>query len=217
MAYAARRRVAPVGYHVIACADRELRERFAAAGALGTRELEEVARQRRQAHAVVHAPQRAGLARLLHRGRVKRPQLEAAPARHRDAVLLKQPHAQRVQPLLRLPQALQQRHIRQVGQIRLSRPHHRLPQRVPAPQMDQQRAQQVVHRLVLAQPLQRAGVLGQLPPLTGQERHQQVPVLVHRDSPPVSVSDITILRPDTDIKLALMPCAPPSSWNPKST
>ena len=65
----------------------------------------------------------------------------------------------RVQPTLGFLQPLQQRHVRQVRQMRLSGANHRLPQRVSAAEMQQKGPQQVVDRLVFAQPLQRPGIL----------------------------------------------------------
>ena len=79
---------------------------------------------------------------------------------------------------------LQQPHVRQVRQTRLPGAHDRLAQRVPASQMEQERAQQALDRLVLAQPLQCSGVLCQLPPVCGQKRHQHFPVLVQSCQPP---------------------------------
>ncbi len=58
------------------------------------------------------------------------------------------------QPTLsRFFQPLQQRHVGQVRQMRLSGPNHRFPQRVSAAEVQQEGPQEVVDRLVLAQPL----------------------------------------------------------------
>ena len=76
VASAPRRRIAAIGQHMVAGADRELRQRFSGARPLGPRQLEEIARQRRQAHAVVQAPQRPARARFLHRRRIHGPNLE---------------------------------------------------------------------------------------------------------------------------------------------
>ena len=59
-------------------------------------------------------------------------------------------------------------------------PNHRFPQRVSAAEVQQQGSQEVVDRLVLAQPLQRPGVVRQLAPVLREERQQHIPVLVHR-------------------------------------
>ena len=92
------RRIAAVGQHMVAGADRELRQRFSRARPLGPRQLEEVARQRRQAHAVVQAPQRPARARFLHRRRIHGPDLERASGDDRQTLLLEQADTQRVQP-----------------------------------------------------------------------------------------------------------------------
>ena len=83
---------------MVAGADRELRQRFSRARPLGPRQLEEVARQRRQAHAVVQAPQRPARARFLHRRRIHGPDLERASGDDRQTLLLEQADTQRVQP-----------------------------------------------------------------------------------------------------------------------
>ena len=115
---------------MVAGADRELRQRFSRARPLGPRPLEEVARQRRQAHAVGQGPQRPARSRFLHRRRIHRPHLERAPGDDRETLLLEQADTQRVQPTLGFLQALQQRHVRQVRQVRLSGANHRFPQRI---------------------------------------------------------------------------------------
>ena len=145
------------------------------AGPLGPRQLEEVARQRRQAHAVVQTPQRPARSRFLHGRRIHGPHLERAPGDDRQALLLEQPDTQRVQPALGFLQPFQQRHVRQVRQMRLSGANHRLPQRVSAAEVQQKGPQQVVDRLVFAQPLQRPGILRQFAPVLGEERQQQPP------------------------------------------
>ncbi len=113
-------------------------------------------------HAVMHAPQRPGLARLLDRRRVDRPDLQAP--------LPEQLDAQGAQPGLRLLQPIPQSPGRQLGQVRLPGAHHGFVQRVPAPEMNQQHPQQVVRRLVLAQPLQSPRARCQIPPVAGKER-----------------------------------------------
>ena len=85
VANAPRGRIAAVGQHMVAGADRELRQRFSRARPLGSRQLEEVARQRRQAHAVVQAPQRPARSRFLHRRRIHGPNLERGPRDDRQA------------------------------------------------------------------------------------------------------------------------------------
>ena len=107
VANAPRGRIAAVGQHMVAGADRELRQRFSRARPLGSRQLEEVARQRRQAHAVVQAPQRPARSRFLHRRRIHGPNLERAPRDDRQALLLEQTDTQRVQPTLGLLQPFQ--------------------------------------------------------------------------------------------------------------
>ena len=130
------RRVAAVGQHVVARTDRELRERLASTVPFRRRQLEEIAAQRGQIDAVVQPPQRAGPARLLHGRAIERPHLKAPRRGHRYAVLPEQLHAQRVQPVARLPQPLEQGHVRQIRQARLARPHDGLAQGMPAAEMD---------------------------------------------------------------------------------
>ena len=195
VANAPRGRIAAVGQHMVAGADRELRQRFSRARPLGSRQLEEVARQRRQAHAVVQAPQRPARSRFLHRRRIHGPNLERGPRDDRQALLLEQTDTQRVQPTLGLLQPFQQRHVRQVRQMRLSGANHRLPQRVSATEVQQKGPQQVVDRLVFAQPLQRPGILRQFAPVLREERQQHLPVLVHRAGFRVLHPQVRIRRP----------------------
>ena len=56
--------------------------------------------------------------------------------------------------------------------MRLSGANHRLPQRVSATEVQQKGPQQVVDRLVFAQPLQRPGILRQFAPILREERQQ---------------------------------------------
>ena len=199
-----RGRIPAVGQHMVAGADRELRQRFSRARPLDPRQLEEVTRQRRQAHAVVQPPQRPARSRFLHRRRIHRPDLERAAGDDRQTLLLEQTHTQRVQPTLGFLQPLQQRHVGQVRQTRLAGPNHRFPQRVSAAEVQQEGPQQVVDRLVLPQPLQRPGVPRQLPPVPGQERQQHIPVLVHRAGLRVMHAHVRIRRPRSENQLAPM-------------
>ena len=188
VANAASGRIPAIRQNVIAGADRKLRQRFSRAGPLGPRQLEEVARQRRQTDAVVQAPQRPARPRFLHRRRIHRTDPECALGDDRQVALPEQPDTQRAQPLAGFLQALQQRHVGQIRQLRLPGAHRRLPQRVPAAEVQQQGPQEVVHRLVLAQPLQRSGVPRQLLPVRGQERQQHVPILAAR-------ADLRVVHP----------------------
>ena len=72
--------------------------------------------------------------------------------------------------------------------MRLPGANYRFPQRVSAAEVQQEGPQEVVDRLVLAQPLQRPGVLRQLAPVLRQERQQHIPVLIHRAGPPCHAS-----------------------------
>ena len=165
--------------------DRKLRQRFPAARPLRSGHLEKIAGQRRQPHAVVDPPQRPRLPRFPHRRRVHHPKLKALRPGH--PLVTEQLQAHRPQPIPRLLQPLQQRHIGQLRQPRLLRSHNRLPQRVPASQMDQQHPQQVLLRLVLPQTLQSACLPRQLPPVPRKKRLQQLPVLGHSGVPPRSM------------------------------
>ena len=110
-------------------------------------------------------PQRPGTPRLLHGRGVEDPHLETPVPGDRDSVLPKQFHAQRIQPVPRFPEPLQQRHVRQIRKARLPRPYDGFSQRMPASEMDQQRPQQLLRRLVFAQPSQRPGLDRQIPPI----------------------------------------------------
>ena len=132
----------------------------------------------------MQAPQRPARSRFLHRRRIHGPDLERAPGDDRQALLLEQTDTQRVQPTLGFLQPLQQCHVGQVRQMRLPGANYRFPQRVSAAEVQQEGPQEVVDRLVLAQPLQRPGVLRQLAPVLRQERQQHIPVLIHRAGPP---------------------------------
>ena len=165
-----------LGQQIIARLHRELPQRLARADPLGRGQPEEVAGQGRQPHAVVQPPQRPRLARLLHGCGIQRPHLEAPVARHIQTRLIPQCPAQRMQPSLGFPQPLPDRCGGQLGQLRFARTHCRLPQRVAAPEMQQQYAQQVLARLVLAQPLQRPRFRRQFALVRGQELDQQVTV-----------------------------------------
>ena len=70
---ARRGRILLVGQQVVARLHRNPGQGLARARALGRGQLEKVARQGRQPHAVVQSPQRAGLAGFLDRGGVDRP------------------------------------------------------------------------------------------------------------------------------------------------
>ena len=158
-------RVAAVGQDMVAFPDRELRERLARACPLRLRHLEEITRQRRQAYAVMDAPQGARLARFLDRCRVEGPDLEVAIDRQRHPLFLEQGHAQRTQPIRRLLQPLEQRHARKVRQTSLSRSYDGLSQRMATAKMKQQNTQQGLRRLVLAQSFQGPALLCQLLPV----------------------------------------------------
>ena len=209
-------RIAAVGEDMVAGPDWELRQRFSRAGTLRPRQLEEVAGQRRQAHAVVQAPQRPARSRFLHCRRIHRPDLERAPGDDREVLLLEQTDTQRVQPRLGFLQALQQRHVRQVRQMRLAGANHGFPQRVPATEVQQEGPQEVVDALVLAKSLQRPGVLRQLPPISGEERQLHVPVLVHCAGPRVTHPHDRIRRLHCEIKLAPMDLYPRRHHFPQS-
>ena len=88
--------------------------------------------------------------------------------------------------------------------MRLSGANHRFPQRVSAAEVQQEGPQEVVDRLVFAQPLQRPGVLRQLAPVLREERQQHIPVLVHRAGLCVMHPHARIRRPCCEIKLAPM-------------
>ena len=88
--------------------------------------------------------------------------------------------------------------------MRLSGANHRFPQRVSAAEVQQEGPQEVVDRLVFAQPLQRPGVLRQLAPILREERQQHIPVLVHRAGLCVMHPHARIRRPCCEIKLAPM-------------
>ena len=154
-------------------------------------------------------PQRSGPSRLLYRRGVEDPHLESSVRGDGDAVFLKQFHAQRIEPVPRFPEPLQQRHVRQIRQARLPSPHHGLSQRMSASQMDQQRPQQLLRRLVLAQPSQRPRLRRQILPVVRKERDQQVPVLACRPLHHGSAHASTIQNYDAEDKLALMPPPPP--------
>ena len=112
-----------------------------------------------------------------------------------------------MQPTLGFLQALQQRHVGQVREMCLSGANHRFPQRVSAAEVQQEGPQEVVDRLVFAQPLQRPGVPRQLAPTLGEERHQHIPVLVHHAGLRVMHLHARIRRPSHENKLAPMgPC-----------
>ena len=97
-------RIAPLRQQVIPRLHREMHEALSRAAPLRRRQLEEVAGQRRQPHTVMHAPQRPRLARLLHRRRIDRPDLQARTRVQLHPSLPEQLHAQGPQPSLRLLQ-----------------------------------------------------------------------------------------------------------------
>ena len=88
--------------------------------------------------------------------------------------------------------------------MRLSGANHRFPQRVSAAEVQQKGPQQVVDRLVFAQPLQRPGILRQFAPVLREERQQHLPVLVHRAGFRVLHPQVRIRRPRRENKLAPM-------------
>ena len=110
------RGVATVRNHQIAFGKRKLLEGLSRPRARRFRDPEMVTSKRRKANAVVEPPQRAGLARLLHRRRIKQPDLNAPVASQSNALLPRQGDTQRVKPPPRLPQPLHQRNIREVRQ-----------------------------------------------------------------------------------------------------
>ena len=79
-------------------------------------------RQGRGTHTGVPPPRRPRLAGLLHRGRGARPDWEPPRRRGRDPLFPPPRHAERVEPVPRLPQPLRQRHVC------LPRPDPRLPE-----------------------------------------------------------------------------------------
>ena len=196
--------IPPIGEHVVARTDRKLFERLARPAPFRPGQLEEITAQRRQPDAVMEPPQRSGPSRLLYRRGVEDPHLESSVRGDGDAVFLKQFHAQRIEPVPRFPEPLQQRHVRQIRQARLPSPHHGLSQRMSASQMDQQRPQQLLRRLVLAQPSQRPRLRRQILPVVRKERDQQVPVLACRPLHHGSAHASTIQNYDAEDKLALM-------------
>ena len=86
--------------------------------------------------------------------------------------------------------------------MRLSGANHRLPQRVSATEVQQKGPQQVVDRLVFAQPLQRPGILRQFAPVLREERQQHLPVLVHRAGFRVLHPQVRIRRPRREHKFS---------------
>ncbi len=104
-------RAAAISDQAITGRDREAPERLAGAGALGPRHRQVIADRLGKAHAVVNAPRRAGLPRLLHRGCIHGADLRAGPcAIRRRHALGKQCPARRQQPGTGSGQALHQRH-----------------------------------------------------------------------------------------------------------
>jgi hypothetical protein len=67
----------------------------------------------------------------------------------RQVCFLKQTPAKLLEPLFAFAQAFEQGHIRKLRQMRLSRSHYRLAQRITASQVDQERPQAIFLGLVL--------------------------------------------------------------------
>ena len=65
---------------------------------------------------------------------------------------------------------------REIGEFRVPYPPCRSEQRVPVPEVQWKRAQQMLGGLVLAPSLQRTGCHGQVLPVPGEERNQGFPV-----------------------------------------
>ena len=174
------RRVAAVRDHMVARGDREVPERLAGARTLGFRNGEVIADQRGKAHAVVDPPKRAGPAGLLHGRRVERADLQPGfPVFNRRAELAEKRLAKRMKPGAGLGKALLQRNRGKVGEPGPVGPDRSLAQRMPAAEMKKQGAKQILRRLVLAQPLEGAGLGSQFLPTGRKEAHKQFPILVH--------------------------------------
>ena len=127
----------------------------------------------------MNAPGAPCWSQFLHQCGINEPQRKAGHRPGQCGLFFQQPATERMEPVLAFAQTLEQRHIREVGQLGLPRSHGCLAQRITAGQMEQQDAQTRPCVFILAQTLESMCLTRQLLPPARHHREQEGPIFVH--------------------------------------